>query len=122
MAKEFKDYDKLYAQYHGKALDFIKQQGGSIARSDIDDIQKWDIGYEVYDQRTVQHAVYYCCGADAWQKFRVGLKGLSTREKLYALGWWLAADDGLVHRIQVMNYIGALKRGGQLNDDLEVVR
>lgn len=62
-----------------------------------------------------------------WQDFRLSLKGKSTEEKLEELRQWLARHTtssgvGWKSRIQVMNYINALKRGGQLSVDGQVQR
>ncbi len=49
---------------------------------------------------------------DAWQDFRKSLKGLSTKEKISKLNSWYR--KGPKARIQVINYMGALLRGGQV--------
>ena len=67
---------------------------------------------------------------DAWQKFRISLKGKTTEQKLARLKtyWWLSQDmehfpcrflsiespDECVVCLRVDNYIKALCRGGQL--------
>jgi hypothetical protein len=65
-----------------------------------------------------------------WQYFRKNLKGLSTKSKLILLLRWLQFDDHCdttngkplrEYQVQVDNYLNALKRGGQLNNQLEVV-
>lgn len=50
-----------------------------------------------------------------WQTFRISLKGKSTNEKIKGLREWLVLNNNS-HRskIQVTNYIYALKRGGIL--------
>lgn len=69
------------------------------------------------------------CISDAdWQKFRLSLKGLSTEKKLDKLEQYLTGDDSdALHasyevNVQVVNYINALKRGGQLDKDGRVVK
>ncbi len=63
-----------------------------------------------------------------WQSFRVTMKGMTTSEKLDRLSFYrmtkLLPDDSLqrVHEVQIDNYINALKRGGQLNSNLGVVK
>lgn len=64
-----------------------------------------------------------------WQAFRVSLKGKNTVLKLARLDYWLDAHvdprTGLPprrYRVQVMNYINALKRGGQLDREGNIVR
>lgn len=84
--------------------------------------------YVTYSQEKVEWAVYHAEGFDDWQKFRVSLKGLSTKEKLYCLAtYWTSFMNGtdrqrLLVQIRCNNYLGALIRGGQLNSKLEVVR
>lgn len=65
-----------------------------------------------------------------WQRFRLSLKGKSTGRKLYELqGYWNVAQSSWVDleeraemEVQVINYLNALKRGGQLSDKLEVIK
>jgi len=89
---------------------------------------------EEYSMSSIRFAVYEAPGADEWQKFRVSLKGLTTREKLYALMWYWevhiavgagshkSPEDWSREIIRVNNYLGALKRGGQLDSALRVVK
>lgn len=58
-----------------------------------------------------------------WQKFRLSLKGVSTEQKLSRIVRYIErrGETGLVE-IQIMNYINALKRGGQLSKTGEVQR
>lgn len=57
---------------------------------------------------------------DAWQRFRLSLKGISTSDKLRKLSGYLQLQYykyGKVPRVEqvrVDNYINALLRGGQL--------
>lgn len=66
--------------------------------------------------------------ADAdWQDFRLSLKGKTTEVKLEELRRWLNSKTttngvGWKARVQVMNYINALKRGGQLDTSGNVQR
>jgi len=61
---------------------------------------------------------------DKWQTLRRSLKGKPTQHKLELLEAWLL--DGPINdeerRIQVDNYINSLKRGGQLDLDLNIIR
>lgn len=94
-------------------------------------------GYNPHDVRI------HCVDNGAWQKIRLSMKGVDTYEKLMILeAWWdkqMAEADRLfesyhlhggsendAHRanallwateVQVGNYLGAIRRGGQLNDD-----
>lgn len=47
-----------------------------------------------------------------WQLFRESLKGLSTEQKYKKLKEWLAQHPTERAKIQVTNYVNALKRGG----------
>lgn len=68
-------------------------------------------------------AIQWAINHDEWQKFRLSLKGISTEDKLKRLDDWLVNNrGGEKTTVQVDNYINALKRGGQLNGRLEVVR
>lgn len=123
----FRDYDIKFSRYRGSALSTIEKTGGSVAREDINNITKWDeslCAYVVYAQSDVQQAVYYAADAEEWQKFRVSLKGLSTQEKLFCLAylWDSCGDKKDIMRVRICNYLGALIRGGQLNDKLEIQR
>jgi hypothetical protein len=74
-----------------------------------------------YPQDDVQR---YCVRDGHWQRFRLKLKGLSTVEKLDRLErWW---DDNQLYpgrtEVQVGNYLGALRRGGQLDMNNKVQR
>lgn len=70
----------------------------------------------------------HCVNDAAWQVVRLSMKGKLTHVKLSILErWWdlnvgksfsLLGDD--VVEIQVGNYLGALRRGGQLNDDNQI--
>ena len=74
-------------------------------------------------QKAVAWAVYQSPDYIGWQTFRVGLKGRTTKDKLRAL-WcrWEKSSWYALERDRINNYIGALKRGGQLNDKLEIVK
>lgn len=131
MSKRFKQFDTRYAHHVGTALKTIERHGGRVPREDIERCTEWDEAtfgaYTIVEQVKVQWAVYEHPTAEEWQKFRVSLKGLSTKEKLYCLAWRLAQYNKAeaIYRlelIRVNNYLGALIRGGQLNANLEVVR
>lgn len=79
-----------------------------------------------YNPQDVQRIVY----TKGWQRFRLSLKGLSTQLKLDKLVEWYDGNTKLdaIHytkwerEVQVGNYLGALRRGGQLNMNNEVQR
>lgn len=76
---------------------------------------------------TTMYEIYDAIRDPIWQSFRMSLKGHPTSWKLDALherrerqinsGLWTRDRE-----IQIDNYINALKRGGQLNMNLEVVK
>jgi hypothetical protein len=73
----------------------------------------------------------FCVRDAGWQKFRLSLKGLPTHEKLARLIQWWDDKRNLAEKwqgkhiekvaiiteteVQVGNYLGALRRGGQLD-------
>jgi hypothetical protein len=126
MAKEFKEFDRVFSKFKGKAFFFIECRGTKIDREAISSLTAWDgegigLKYKVHDQTDVQIAVYTGETAMEWQKFRVMLKGLTTQEKLWCLMWyaiWMSRGGSpTLADIRVNNYIGALVRGGQLSSD-----
>jgi hypothetical protein len=67
------------------------------------------------------HAILRAVKDEAWQRFRLLLKGQPTFVKLERLeSYRLAFKDDPDTQIRVDNYINALKRGGQLDMDLRV--
>lgn len=56
-----------------------------------------------------------------WQAIRVSMKGTTTRHKLLRCKKHLI-DQEYSHaaKVQVMNYVNALKRGGQLGMDVSL--
>ena len=57
----------------------------------------------------------------AWQEFRLSLKGLATVDKLARLREYFASgpDVPAVRMYRVRNYLGALARGGQIRIEHE---
>ncbi len=89
---------------------------------------KWDMGkryiFEGYNPQEVQ---LYCVQDAEWQKIRLSMKGIDTYAKLQVLeAWWDKKNEFIAKgthwptEVQVGNYLGALRRGGQLNDDNEI--
>lgn len=67
----------------------------------------------------------FCVRNADWQKVRLSLKGLPTHEKLGILhAYWKKWYVGhyCVAEIQVGNYLGALRRGGQLDSQNRIRR
>jgi hypothetical protein len=113
----FKDYDKLFSKHRGELV--LKPTEVAVA----DKILRWDLHVVVPPQGLVQYWVYEAPDFLEWQVFRVGLKGLPTKHKLYRLNeLW---ENSLGERstlqagmsIRIDNYIGALVRGGLLSND-----
>ena len=114
--KQFKEFDRKLSRHIGElALDALQAQMAEY-------IHRWQFPTGSWPQPQVQHAVYEAECAEAWQRFRVGLKGLSTQAKLYRLEELLVTSRNPLDKIRIDNYIGALIRGGQLNEAREVVR
>lgn len=132
MAKEFEMYNRKYAHLAGTCLKNIETEGGKVAKEDIAIFTSWDQdtwGYFAsYSHEKVAWAVYHAEGAEEWQKWRVSMKGLSTKEKLFCLAAYYVRHINQgprieeLRQIRINNYIGALIRGGRLNPQLEVVR
>ena len=79
-----------------------------------------------YNPQDVQRI---CVRNRKWQAFRLSLKGKSTRDKLARLAEWYdgfwpdtQGSSKWEREVQVGNYLGALRRGGQLNMNNEVQR
>lgn len=135
MAKEFKDYDmelrthvNTWLEYELEARHIIEAMAAKMVywfRTD-DTV--------VYTEKSVLEAVYESTSAEAWQRFRVSLKGFSSKEKLARLEyrWKLMhrlEDEGLttpahtrLERIRIDNYVFALRRDGQLNKEFKIVK
>lgn len=102
-------------------------------------IAKWDNGKRRCQAGYSPHDVkIHCVMNSEWQKIRLSMKGVDTSEKLAILeAWWdkqMAAAENMicsgVHteclrgnallfatECQVGNYLGAIRRGGQLDDE-----
>lgn len=122
MSKEFKEYDKKFSRLTATALSTIEKTEGVVDSERIARCNRWPHEVRDWDQDTVQYAVYQAPRAEEWQMFRVSLKGLDTKTKLFCLDWYLEHSTYEFTPVRVDNYIGALVRGGQLNCRLEVVR
>ena len=134
MAKEFKNWDKVFSKDQIQSMRNIWLDEESCSFG----TDKWftnaleHMGYEShYTVGEVRDAVYNASDANEWQCFRVAMKGLSTREKVFMLhrrwndmhtllgvgGIHANEDDWQIEKLRIHNYIGALKRGGQLIED-----
>lgn len=134
MAKEFKDYDKKFGYLQGKTLAYedddmhFDLEGAEYEDAWLEPVKQWT-------REQIRHAVYFAPDAENWQRFRVSLKGFSTKQKLYRLQFrlaymqrrcsgpeWEESDMLQNEQIRIDNYIGALIRGGLLNQKLEVIK
>lgn len=89
-------------------------------------MKKWPYAMGTYNHDLVRK---FCVEDEEWQSMRLSMKGVPTESKLDMLEKWREMQIGLNgdmlshrHQVQIDNYINALKRGGQLNMQLEVVR
>jgi hypothetical protein len=85
-------------------------------------------------KRATREEIYRTVDDRGWQEFRLSLKGLPTEIKLDRLWNYLynnppsmtnsqELDSAFYDRsVRVANYLAALRRGGQLNMNNEVVR
>lgn len=101
-----------------------------ILEEDPSAILEWPIKkYPVRPGYDLMSVNIYCVQDKDWQRVRLSLKGLPTHKKLAMLvSYWeshVPSTVGYGHghksenqkrvEIQVGNYLGALRRGGQLN-------
>lgn len=128
MAKEFKDWDKAFSK---DEIDVCREEWlcDVMQGKDENDFLEWPdyIGYDAsYTVGQIRYAVYEADDAAEWQLFRVSMKGLRTVEKLIMLGhrWQEKCDNVFemnakrdLELMRIHNYIGALKRGGQLRQN-----
>ena len=99
-----------------------------VTRNNV--VVKWPFEVQPY---TTSEVMEYCVRDKEWQKFRLILKGVPTFKKLEMLSLRreanIKANEGRLgvfvsrrHQVQIDNYLNALKRGGQLNMNLEVTK
>ena len=65
----------------------------------------------------------HCVHNPKWQLVRLSMKGKPTAEKLDILSTWWETQLGYAPyatEVQVGNYLGALRRGGQLDSENRV--
>lgn len=88
---------------------------------------KWQHAIQKHSRADIDAAIKN----DTWQQFRKNLKSMPTEMKLSFLDKYLRnalGDESLaemgdrMRQVQVDNYINALKRGGQLDLEGNVVR
>ena len=139
MAKEFKEFDKKYSKHKGKFLEYESSVEDLIKESAIDIAEVgecWRKESDTYlgNKEKIRDAVYESESAEEWQKFRVSLKGFDTAHKLARLQYreHVMANyytDGFIDKeeyereeVRMDNYIGALRRGGQLDSEYRIVK
>jgi len=124
--KKFKQWEKMFTTAE-LARERDRWMGGPPEPLPV----RWDMSVDVWPQSQVQYSVYDAKDASEWQLFRTALKGMSTSEKLYALKRYYivncyygsgAKATWELHKVRIDNYILALRRGGQLNENYEIVR
>lgn len=120
------DYDT------NEVIDIDKLHTSLCQRYGEDIMLKWPYdGPAGFDHATVRR---YCVDTShdevaEWQRVRLSMKGKYTHEKLAILhNWWLkhtieyenmgknVFETETFAHVQVYNYLGALRRGGQLDD------
>lgn len=140
MAKEFKDFDRLYSEYKGKF--FAYEDASDLKCFAAETVRCFRSATEAvaHTNKDIRYAVYEGIGFEDWQKFRVSLKGCSTAMKLARLEWrWhyfteycgecdaagkLIVSEELrnLEHIRIDNYIYALRRGGQLDAEFCIAK
>lgn len=128
MAKEFKHFDTMFSKEEiAETRDrYLNGLSSKVVYDRWDHIDE----FFVADTGAIRMAVYIEEGHLEWQRFRVSLKGLGTYNKLKALHeYWLMHVvgnkdnvDRMLQKIRVNNYLGALRRGGQLDEDFVGVK
>ncbi len=130
--KRFIDYNRKYASFQRTDCD---EQDDDRAEAAL--ITRWDLCVQSWPQDFVQLSVYgvypqhqrrteskeaIASEVEEWQKFRVSMKGQSTKMKLWRLKVLYAEkcyrtegrENWARWKCRIDNYIGALVRGGQL--------
>lgn len=128
--KLFKQWEKKFSQdqikeCRSKMRQFITDH--SVACK-IDN--HWYFEVKQWSQDFVQDCVYRVADVALWQLLRTSMKGLTTKEKLqFLLAYYHSSITNDASREQMMivkcridNYIGALRRGGQLDAEYNIVR
>ncbi len=133
--KHYKDFDKKFKEYIGSAW----KQFTSLELVNIDTVIGWPYTAEYqdhYDPKYIADTCYNCSTAEDWQRFRVSLKGCTTKIKLASLQrrWDThykifrgARPTSYVSEwgremCRINNYLSALRRGGFLDQQLRVIK
>lgn len=146
MSQKFKEYDKKFSAFYNTILET------DITQEQAEIINEWKYHKDIilWTRAQIADAVYNSKSAENWQKFRVSLKGNSTRLKLLRLqrryesnviraslaveyeykfedinyGWQYKGEEDEIfyEKVRIDNYIGALRRQMSLNADYCVVK
>lgn len=124
MAKEFKEWEKRFSteEIRRERVNWLSRIPEKLA------LESWEFGVASWSHEEVRKAVYEARDAESWQKLRIALKGTTTQQKLAILVEYMFdadnfdREDRWVMLCRVDNYIGALKRGGQLDSQLRIVK
>ena|ERR1700748_527465 len=128
MAQEYKAFDIKHKNNRGKTFENICKSHGRPADEDWVNIKSFEDAHPgyyliVHSRESIRAAVYRAPGADEWQFFRVGLHDIDTKQKLYCLAWYYSQDTkDYLRRVRIDNYLGALIRGGILDNNLRILR
>ena len=130
--KTFKEFEQdptirgLALSLHSEMLRECQQKLIQVSQ-----IKRWPYAYTSHSQQNVQYAVYHSQWSREWQIFRIALKGLTTRQKLFQLiKRWKETETVMrqtgnseyyrTRVVQIENYVGALVRGGLLDEQAQV--
>jgi hypothetical protein len=127
-AKDFKKYNVIFKEHRGKAIEYIAKLGFQLPWhmrwQDIDCWPAVDMKLpfvRAYSHDTVAYAVYQAEGFLEWQRFRVSMKTLSTRERIFALCWYWEQKryqnnvaQVRIEAVRINNYVGSLIRAGMI--------
>lgn len=82
-----------------------------------DGLIMWPYNDQVATGYPPQEVQELCVNCSYWQNIRLSMKGVPTHEKLAILKtYWDCHIDTREREVQVGNYLGALRRGGQLDE------
>ena len=95
-------------------LDYVGIVNYNCRMTEASSTQQLDwmaLTFDVYDMPTILKAV----NDDAWQRLRVSLKGVPLPQRYRRLMLWLIANEHSERaKVQVTNYVNALRRGGMV--------
>ena len=132
-SKHFKSFDKAFSPEQIQACRDRYCYSLKTSPKMLDGILGWEMKLNSWDQDFVQYCVYSANDHRDWQLFRVSMKGMSTREKLFMLYNYYTETEQVsifgkitqiynVRKCRIDNYIGALKRAGILDDGGNIIK